>query len=110
MAMPISQLWDNLMLFLVIGIFIELAVSAIFSVRIIDDLLNTTLLRSVKNALVLIAAFGVCAKIEQLRFLHGTKIAVPEMIHYILSSLVLARMANLVHDFFHYLIARSNGM
>jgi hypothetical protein len=110
MPIPISQLWDNLMLFLVIGIFIELAVSAIFSVRIIDDLLNTTLLRSVKNALVLITAFGVCAKIDQLRFLHGTKIAIPELIHYILSSLVLARMANLVHDFINYLRARSKGV
>ena len=64
MPIAVSQLWDNLMLFLVVGVFIELAVSAIFSVRIIDDLLNTTMLRSVKNALVIIAAFGVCAKID----------------------------------------------
>ena len=110
MQIPVSQLWDNLMLFMVVGVFIELAVSAIFSVRIIDDLLNTTLLRSVKNALVLIAAFGVCAKIDQLRFLYGTKIAIPDMIHFILSSLVLARMANLVHDFINYLKTRSKAM
>ena len=110
MQIPVSQLWDNLMLFLVVGVFIELAVSAIFSLRIIDDLLNTTLLRSVKNALVLIASFGVCAKIDLLRFLYGTKIAIPDMIHCILSSLVLARMANLVHDFINYLKTRSKAM
>ncbi len=110
MPIAVSQLWDNLMLFLVVGVFIELAVSAIFSVRIIDNLLNTTMLRSVKNALVIIAAFGVCAKIDQLRFFYGTKIAVPESVHYVLSSLVLARMANLVHDFINYVRSRSKAV
>lgn len=97
------------MFFLIVGIFIELAISAIFSIRIIDDLLNTTLLRSVKNALVLIAAFGVCAKVDQLRFFHMTKIAMPDTIHYVLSSLVLGRMANLTHDFLNYVRSRSAG-
>lgn len=109
MQIPIGQLWDNLMLFLVVGIFIELAVSAIFSIRFIDDLLNSTLLRSVKNALVIVAAFGICTKIDQLRFFYGTKIAVPEAIHYVLSSLVLARMANLFHEFSNYVRARSKA-
>jgi len=110
MQLAIGQLWDNLMFFLIVGIFIELAISAIFSVRVIDDLLNTTWLRSVKNALVLIAAFGVCAKVDQLRFFYATKISMPEMIHFVLSSLVLARMANLTHDFVNYLRTRSKGM
>ncbi len=103
----ISQLWDNLMLFLVIGIFIELAVSAIFSIKILENILNTPLLRSVKNALVLLAAFGVCAKVDYLRFLYGTKLAMPEVIHYVLSSLILARLANLFHDFIKYIKSRS---
>jgi hypothetical protein len=110
MQIAVSQLWDNLMFFLIVGIFIELAVSAIFSVKIIDDLLNTALLRSVKNALVIIAAFGICAKIDALRFFYATKLAVPEAIHFVLSSLVLARMANLVHEFFNYIRARSKVM
>jgi hypothetical protein len=110
MQLAISQLWDNFMFFLIVGIFIELAVSAIFSIRIIDDLLNTTLLRSVKNALVILAAFGICAKIDNLRFFYGTKLAMPETIHFILSSLVLARMANLVHEFINYIKARSKAM
>jgi len=110
MPIAVSQLWDNLMLFLVVGVFIELAVSAIFSIRIVDDLLNTTLLRSVKNALVIIAAFGVCAKIDQLRFFYGTKITVAESVHYVLSSLVLARMATLVHEFINYVRSRSKAM
>lgn len=109
MQLVISQLWDNFMLFLIVGIFIELAVSAIFSIRIIDDFLNTSLLRSIKNALIIIAAFGVCAKIDYLRFLYGTKLAMPEMIHYVLSSLVLARMSNFVHEFINYIKARSKA-
>lgn len=110
MQLAVSQLWDNLMFFLIVGIFIELAISAIFSIRIIDDMLNTTLLRSVKNVLVMIAAFGVCAKVDQMRFFYGTKIAMPELIHFILSSLVLARMANLTHDAVNYIKSRSKGM
>lgn len=110
MQLAVSQLWDNLMFFLIVGIFIELAISAIFSIRIIDDMLNTTLLRSVKNVLVMIAAFGVCAKVDQMRFFYGTKIAMPELIHFILSSLVLARMANLTHDAINYIKSRSKGM
>lgn len=110
MQIAVSQLWDNLMFFLIVGIFIELAVSAIFSIRIIDELLNTSLLRSVKNALVMIAAFGVCAKIDALRFFYGTKLAVPEAMHYVLSSLVVARMANLVHEFINYIKTRSKAM
>ncbi len=106
MQIPVGQLWDNLMFFLIVGIFLELAVAAIFSVRIIDDLLNTKMLRSIKNALVMLAAFGICAKIDALRFFYGTKIAVPELVHYILSSLVLARLANLFHDFVGYLKER----
>jgi len=110
MQLAISQLWDNFMFFLIVGIFIELAVSAIFSIRIIDDLLNTTLLRSVKNALVILAAFGICAKIDNLRFFYGTRLAMPETVHFILSSLVLARMANLTHEFINYIKARSKAM
>lgn len=110
MQLAVSQLWDNLMFFLIVGIFIELAISAIFSIRIIDDMLNTTLLRSVKNVLVMIAAFGVCAKVDQMRFFYGTKIAMPELIHFILSSLVLARMANLTHDAINYVRSRSKSM
>jgi hypothetical protein len=110
MQVMVSQLWDNFMFFLIVGLFIELAVSAIFSIRIIDDFLNTTLLRSIKNALVIIASFGICAKIDSLRFFYGTKLAMPEMIHFILSSLVLARMANLVHELINYIKARSKAM
>jgi hypothetical protein len=110
MQLAISQLWDNFMFFLIVGIFIELAISAVFSIRIIDDFLNTTLLRSIKNALVMIAAFGICAKIDSLRFFYGTKLAIPETIHFILSSLVLARMANFVHEFINYIKARSKAM
>ncbi|HRP69752.1 MAG TPA: hypothetical protein PLY93_09505 [Turneriella sp.] len=103
----ISQLWENLMLFVVIGIFIELAVSAVFSIKILEDFLNTALLRSIKNAIVILAAFGVCAKVDYLRFLYGTKLAMPEVIHYVLSSLVLARLANLFHEFLKYIKTRS---
>ncbi|MBN8221279.1 MAG: hypothetical protein J0L53_10175 [Spirochaetes bacterium] len=110
MQAMISQLWDNFMFFLVVGLFIELAISAIFSIRVIDDFLNTTLLRSIKNALVIIASFGICAKIDSLRFFYGTKLAMPETVHYILSSLVLARMANLVHEFINYIKARSKAV
>lgn len=110
MQVAVSQLWDNLMFFLIVGVFIELAISAIFSIRIIDDLLNTTMLRSVKNVLVMIAAFGVCAKVDQMRFFYGTKVFMPDLIHFILSSLVLARMANLTHDAINYVKSRSKAM
>ncbi|MCS6971720.1 MAG: hypothetical protein N2Z22_00170 [Turneriella sp.] len=110
MAVIVTQLWNNLVLFFTIGVFLELAISAIFSIRLIDELLSSTLLRSVKNLLVLLAAFGLCAKMEQLRLFFGTKIQLPEFVHYILSSLVLARMANLVHDFWGYLRSRSKNM
>jgi len=33
----------------------------------------------------------------------------PEMIHYVLSSLVLARMSNFVHEFINYIKARSKA-
>ena len=87
----------------------ELAISAILSIKMIDNFLNTSTRKSIKNALVLIAAFGVCAKVNELRFLNGTKIHMPEAIHYVLSSLILARLSNLAHDFFAYLIARSRA-
>ena len=109
MNAAIGQLWSNLLFLLIVAIFMELAISAILSIKMIDNFLNTSKRKSIKNVLVLIVAFGVCAKVNELRFLHGTRIHLPEVIHYILSSLVLARLSNLVHDLFSFLIARSRA-
>ena len=105
MGISSAQLWSNIFLILVMAVVIEVSVSGIFSVKLINDVLSTENAKIIKTMLVFLVAFGLCYNLPQLRIFYHSKLAkkLPKMIHIVLTILVLARSANLFHDWFGYL-------
>ncbi|MDH5716582.1 MAG: hypothetical protein OEZ22_02975 [Spirochaetia bacterium] len=94
MDINFPQLWDNIVLFVIIAFFIEMALSSLLSIGYVQNLLRSSE-ANVKNIIVLIVAFGLCMKIPKLRILLGTK-GIPSTIHLVISALVLSKIV----DFF----------
>ena len=104
-----SQILENFFLFAVMALVLETSVSALFSIKIIDELLKNSLTKAIKSILVLMLAFFLVINIPQLKVLAGTKIKLDKIIHITLSALVLARLANVFHDWFQYLKRKNNN-
>ena len=113
MNMSATQLWNNIFAIIVVAIVIEVAVSSIFSIKYIDDIVQGVLSKSIKNFLVLLIAFGLCYHVSHLRIFYGSKMFIGskilKSIHILLSTLVLARAANLIHDWFSHLKEKSRS-
>lgn len=103
MNIPASQLADNLFYFLMMGLILEVSISAVFSIRALDELMQNTLTKSVKTVLILLISFGIIWRMPELRIFNGGKVEIPDALHMVLSALVLARLSNLFHDLFRYL-------
>ena len=104
-----SQILENFFLFAVMALVLEASVSALFSIKVIDELLKNSLTKAIKNVLVLMLAFFLVIKIPQLKVLASTKIKLDNIIHITLSALVLTRLANVFHDWFQYLKRKNNN-
>ena len=104
MGITTTQLWNNIFLILVVALIIEVCISAIFSIKMVDNLFKTPLMKMVKNLFVIIVALGLCMKIPALRLFFGSKLSrsFPDVIHLILTTLFLARMSNVFHNFMQY--------
>jgi len=107
--MTTTHLWNNFFLLILIALVIEVAVTSIFSIKYLNAFLDTNLTKSIKNLLVLLIAVGLCVKVPQLRIFYKAKVFTKglDVIHLILTALVLARVANIFHDWFSYLKKRS---
>ena len=104
-----SQILENFFLFTLMALVLEVSVSALFSIKVIDELLKNSLTKAIKNILVLMLAFFLVIKIPQLKILAGTKIKLDKVLHITLSALVLARLANVFHDWFQYLKRKNSN-
>ncbi|MCB1146047.1 MAG: hypothetical protein KDK38_04540 [Leptospiraceae bacterium] len=101
------MLWEKIELFLYLALVIELSVSAILSIKFLDQLLQSTLTKSIKNLLVILISFGVVWNMKNLRLFAGSTIEVSHAIDFLLSALFLARLANILHDLFALLKERA---
>ena len=99
-----EQIWNNIFLIIVIALVIELAVSGLFSIKYIEEL---AFAENFKNVLIIVIAFGLCAKIPELRILYKSRIAIPDLIHMVMTALILSRIVSLFHDWFLSLKAKS---
>ncbi len=107
MKVNADQLVANLALLVFIAFVIETVVASVFSIKAIEELLRSSWALSIRNAFVFLIAFGLCAKVPQLRLFYGSGLSLPAILDYVLTSLFLARMANVVQDFFAYIKRRS---
>ena len=70
MSISAAHLWNNLFLIILMALVIEVAIASVFSIKYINELLNTNLTKSIKNLLVLLVAVGLCVKVPQLRLFY----------------------------------------
>ncbi len=100
MIIQAAQIWENVFLLIIMALVIELSVSGLFSIRYFEGLINNETAQNLKSILIILIAFGLCTKIPQLRILYKSKLAIPDMIHLILTALILVRIVNLIHNWF----------
>ena len=97
MIISVEQIWNNLFLLVLIALVIELAVSGLFSIKYIEEL---AIADNFKNILIILVAFGLCAKIPELRVLYKSKVGIPDLIHMVMTALILARVVSLLDNWF----------
>ena len=107
MTLNVSQIWSNLFYFIVLALLLELAISSIFSIPFLQELLQSSFTKSVKNMLVLLAAVGLCVNIPKLRILARSGLTINDVVHIALSALILSRLSSLFHTWFLYLKKKS---
>ena len=87
-----EQIWNNLFLILVIALVIEMSLTGLFSIKYMASM------QDFKNVIVIVVAFGLCANIPQLRILYKSRISIPDLIHMVMTALILTSIVNLVHN------------
>ena len=103
MIISVEQIWNNVFLIILIALIVELAISGLFSIKYIEDL---GIAENFKNILIIVVAFGLCAKIPQLRILYKSRIAIPDLIHLVMTALILSRVVNLFNGWFNSIKTR----
>ena len=102
-----EQLWNNLFLLAIMALIVELAVSGLFSIKYLETLIQSdNAAQNMKNVLVIVIAFGLCAKIPQLRILYKSSLPIPDTIHMVLTAFILSRVSNLFNTWFESLKMR----
>ncbi|MCS6984865.1 MAG: hypothetical protein NZM25_07065 [Leptospiraceae bacterium] len=107
MKVNFDQIGSNLLLLIFMAFVIEAVISAIFSLRVVEELLRSNWLQTVRSAFVILVAFGLCGRIDEMRLFLKSGLKVPGAIDYVVTSLFLVRLTTLLHDFFAYLRKRS---
>lgn len=107
MKVNFDQIGTNLLLLLFIAVILESVISSIFNIRVIEDFLRTSWGQSVRSAFVFLVAFGLCSRVSELRLFYQSGLKVPAALDYVVTSLFLVRLTNLIHDFFVYVRKRS---
>ncbi len=102
MVIGIEQLWNNMLLFLIMAVAIELSLSGLFAIKFLNEILTRSGVDSYnfKTLMVIIIAFGMCIHIPQLRILYKSTIQIPNLIHLTLSAFILSRVVELLHNWF----------
>ncbi|MDH5720581.1 MAG: hypothetical protein OEZ13_08160 [Spirochaetia bacterium] len=92
MNLNFSILFENLLFFVVIAFFVEIAITTLFSIGYIENLMSS-FGSNIKSLVILIVSFALCMKIPQLQILKGLmKPPLQSTIHLVISALLLARM------------------
>lgn len=100
-----DALLQNVVNIFIISIILEASVMAIFSVSALKGLESSRPIESTRDILIIIVAFFLCYKVDQLRIFLRTGLDIPKIIDIIISTLVLARMTLLLRS----LMARLKG-
>jgi len=96
MNINFGQLFENLLLFAVLAIFVEMAITTLFSIGYIENLLSS-FGNNIKSLVILVICFLLCIKIPQLKILNKVvKLSMHNTIHMVISALVLARMVEFI--------------
>ena len=90
---------------------VEIAISSIFSIRYLQELLQSSMAKTAKAILILVIAFGLCYNIPELGIFYKAKFLaknpkVLKHVNIVFSALVLARMTNVFESWFAYLKKR----
>lgn len=109
MNLSLDLLIDNIWMIAVMAFILEVAIDAIFQVKFIDELLQSTLTKGIKNILVMAIAFLLVIKMPELKIFYKMKVNLPSFLHTLLSAFILARFANLFHDLFSFLKRRAQS-
>jgi hypothetical protein len=87
---------QNIVNIFIIAVILEASIMAIFSMSVIKDLEKNRAIEATRDAIIIIAAFIICYKVTTLRVFLKTGVKIPVLIDIIISTLVLARMTNLI--------------
>ncbi|GEM_PF-2696124 len=109
MDISLDLLTNNLWMIMVMAFILDVALGAIFQIAFIDELLQSTLTKGIKNIIVIGLSFLLVVKMPELKIFTGMKVQLPQFIHILLSAFILARFANLFHDLFSFLKRRASG-
>ena len=105
MPMNGDALLQNVVNLFIIAIILEASIMAIFSVSALKGIANTRPVESTRDILIILVAFFLCFKVDQLSVFLRTGLGVPKIIDIIISTLVLTRMTLLIRT----LMARFKG-
>lgn len=95
MIISLEQLWHNLLLILILAFIIEVALSGLFSIKYLEDFLGIDKIDNIKAIIFVLIAFGLAMQIPQLRVLYKSSLKIPDLIHMIISALIVARVGSL---------------
>jgi hypothetical protein len=94
------QLVGNTINLLIMGIIIESVVSAVFSITAVKMVNRSLVVKTSREAITYGLCFLLLFFVKNLRLFANTGIAVPELIDYIITSLVTARFTMVVKQLF----------
>ncbi|HON78540.1 MAG TPA: hypothetical protein PK544_08635 [Spirochaetota bacterium] len=89
-------LLQNLINIFIISIILEAAVMAVFSVSALRGMSTNRAVESTRDIIILLVAFFLCFKVQDLRIFVRTGLDIPKMLDIVISSLVLTRMTMFV--------------
>lgn len=89
---------QNFINLFLVGIILETALSAIFSLSTVKDFESRKPFQAARDIITLIVAFFICYEIKSFKIFKGTGVKIPAIIDMIISALILSRMAIFIKD------------
>ncbi len=94
--MKVDILVQNLLNLFLIAAVLQISAMAIFSMKLLKDLLGNRPMDTVRDLVILFAALFLCYKTKDLTVFRKTGIAISHYVDTVIAALVITRLANVV--------------